>query len=204
MIRIRVLTLLTLALAVFGFHYGYYELARFDTWNMDKGSFLFVIWLLAYLALTTVSCLSFVSSVMIFLLSFFAIQPDNDGVFVINRDSLYGRIFLAVAGIKGHDEYSYCRIFWQINGILYIWSLAAAFGIGTLVIMWKTVDWNVLKTGLWWIGVGITGIIGVMFSIHVFVEWLWRPYLFGKFGSFSQTQFGYMYNKYLCPRLKVR
>lgn len=146
--RFRILALVTTALA--------FLLQRFS-FNLFMES---LDWRLVFLVVVATFCT--VAGMLITVLSFFSVARDASGTYIINRNSMYGRMFRFVS--KRTDETSFCVLFWKTNlaviklCILTLWiALVVAICIGIVL------NWRELLIGLLFIVcfAGVLMLIGV-------------------------------------------
>ena len=129
MARMRVLSLLTLMASLYILHWGVnaFGVSEPELWKILGG--------IAAIA----GGFFTVSALMIFLLSLFALAAEPDGSFVINDESLYGRIFLTVSrlGEAASDEFGYCRTFWQTNLALAVGAYLMAMCVVLFILFYE-------------------------------------------------------------------
>jgi len=102
---------------------------------------------------------------MIAFLSVFALQPEPDGTFLIKRNSLYGKVFLWWSKLEDADDFSFCRTFWQTNGMLVVtgFALGALAILGT--ILWVAIaDFGILKILL-----GVAVVIAIIVTVCLLI-----------------------------------
>lgn len=155
--KIRGLSLVCLAVCIatftVGFHYSNFEL---------KDSVGNILWG----ALALASGYGIIGAIGVTLLSFLALKPEPDGSFIVDRESLYGRLFLSCIGTTYQDQFSLCEAFWKTNGLLFIISLV----IGMIVFVAIVVIEAGLKNCL----ILIAGLILVALFIALFVSGLMK------------------------------
>lgn len=127
--RVRVLSLLSLAVCIGVFSFGFGRFS-FDSAESFKAS-----WGWGLLALA--GSFGIISAVSVTLLSFFALQPSTDGSFTVKRNSLYGRIFLSFVGMQNRYSFSLCSAFWKTNALLFIGSYILGMVVLLVVVLFK-------------------------------------------------------------------
>lgn len=180
MLRFRALTLLTLILSVLGLRYG---ILHSTIPAAGNPTFLGVLLLMTcpFFTITTVTMLT---------LSFLALTVASDGVFVIKRKNVYGRVFsyLATRESYGRHETSFCRTFWRTNALLFMISvmlgLAAFF-----VVLLMTIDWSLsLLLTITGTVVLIAAIVAIMHAFQLIGETrTWQKMSNSKAGEVTKT-----------------
>lgn len=204
MMRLRVLSLLTLVVAVLVF---LYSRAAFLALVIPAGNPV-ILWGLVLVILMGVSAVSVVSSVVLIFLSFFAIKPEADGSFVVDEDSFYGFAFMWVAKMdySGQTK-SFCKVFWQTN--ITLSAVSVVLGIATLVFFYIlpylyslgiATIWNFMKHPLLILLLTVAGIaVVIVFCVAITIA----------SKALTDTQFGggtlgNFYHRYLCPKIRIK
>lgn len=113
--KIRVLSLLSLIVCISAFSLG------FDNFSTESTETITATWTWGLLALFGIY--GIISAISIALLSFFALQTDSDNSYIVDKKSLYGRLFLCFVDLKYKNDFSICYAFWKTNLILFIGSI---------------------------------------------------------------------------------
>lgn len=158
MIKFRILTLMTLGLSILGLNYGMEAVYAIE--QISANTFY-----ITHLGVFALSFLSVVASILMFLLSFFALETNSDGAFIIKRSSTYGRLFTRLIKTKRWSNLSFCETFWKTNLSIFIACFTLAV-LGTLGIVLYV---NAQQLGLWtlllYIAIGIGAIIGFFVGV---------------------------------------
>ncbi|MDP1688608.1 MAG: hypothetical protein Q8L47_00555 [bacterium] len=128
--KVKVLALLSLIVCISALSLG---LSNFKP-DLPLNAFTTWLWMLLFLF----GFYGTIASISIALLSFLAIRPSPDNSYIVDRNSLYGRLFLSFVAFNNRDSFSICRAFWITNLILFIGSILIGLVITAGIFIYKT------------------------------------------------------------------